>query len=589
MLLFGIFILPYGVAATDAWEDFANLPSYSFGVEDDKEPVTALRRSGLKAVAVSSDPVVDSGDGWTCYQSYLCLDTVSACDYSNGGRSFNITYSPSSDYPAIACQLSIVINGSSYKSVLLAYNYNFRYSHTFFSSSTVGGYPDGFPSSLVSTTYTYSDVKFNVLVNGTNNTTGVFVSDLPNLGEYTVSNFSEVVPLVFADLGVGLEPSPIFPPADHILSAYNNAPYKLTYWTGAEQAELLSGPYELSNGTSELFSISDLSTFGRQAHNLSPAYDGVLARYTCVKDYDYNVSDYQSITVSGTYKLSLSYTSVSSDNTSFMRIINPDNMYLMVNGDRIGASDIVYDRDSGILTVNHTISLANYGGISSLGVYADYSFSGDIGSGAQSLSVDVRLSDDLTVSTTAAPAETPEPVDNIETMTGGILSLLRDLLNFLFGLVSNIMNGIVSLFVPSADELTGLKDRYTTLLSEKLGFIYDGFAWLGEFIGSFNSQMANSEDYTFHFPGVSYVHPGEEVTEYVLLAEQDVDLDNDLMSVLRPVAGTVVSIAAVLSLINLCFNMFVAVISGKSYMEFWSYQDNVDFWEDREFWKGWYG
>lgn len=134
------------------------------------------------------------------------------------------------------------------------------------------------------------------------------------------------------------------------------------------------------------------------------------------------------------------------------------------------------------------------------------------------------------------------------------------------GLIADaIINGLKSLFVPEGGDLQKLKNDYQTMLETKFGFIYQCFQLLETTISSLVDGWGNAVDYSFDFPGISFELQGQTMT---LIQPQKLSLDNALMDVLRPVAGTSVSFIAVMALVHAMENMFIAIISGKNYFDY---------------------
>ena len=132
-------------------------------------------------------------------------------------------------------------------------------------------------------------------------------------------------------------------------------------------------------------------------------------------------------------------------------------------------------------------------------------------------------------------------------------------------IVNAIIDGLKSLFVPSEEDLAAIQEQYKTLLSERLGFVWQAGELVIDFGSSVLSALEGATDYSFHFPGV---HLSLPEGEYDLIAAQDVSLDNPLTAVLRPVLGTIVSFLVVAAFVNTAERMVVAFVSGKSYFDF---------------------
>lgn len=160
-------------------------------------------------------------------------------------------------------------------------------------------------------------------------------------------------------------------------------------------------------------------------------------------------------------------------------------------------------------------------------------------------------------------------VDEVGTKLDGVQDTLTETKEEITSLpgkiASAILDGIKSLFVPSEEDLTEIKDKYESMLSEKLGFIWQAFDLLTTFVSDLQTSLESGEAYEFNFPGVKLPMQGEE---FVLVPETPVSLDNELMDVLRPVVGTIVSMIAVIAFVNMAHDYVLAIVSGVSAYQF---------------------
>ena len=165
--------------------------------------------------------------------------------------------------------------------------------------------------------------------------------------------------------------------------------------------------------------------------------------------------------------------------------------------------------------------------------------------------------------------EIQDSVDNVGSKVDDIQDTLTETKEEITSLpgkiASAILDGIKSLFVPSEEDLTEIKDKYESMLSEKLGFVWQAFDLLTTFVGDLQTSLESGEAYEFNFPGVKLPMQGEE---FVLVPETAVSLDNGLMDVLRPVLGTVISMIAVIAFVNMAHDYVLAIVSGVSAYQF---------------------
>lgn len=192
-------------------------------------------------------------------------------------------------------------------------------------------------------------------------------------------------------------------------------------------------------------------------------------------------------------------------------------------------------------------------------------FSGDSGYGA----IRFMFVDGVNVAFTFP--ETPgggfdeESKGLLRTIVDGVKAIVTGIIEMPGKIASAILDGIKGLFIPDEAGLQELKGKYQTLLETKFGFIYQAFQMMGDLWNTIVDDWSSHSDYTFQFPGISFAMDGES---YTLVPAQVVDMDNELMDVLRGAAGTIISIVCVLAIFPTMEDLFIAFISGKSYFEF---------------------
>lgn len=152
-----------------------------------------------------------------------------------------------------------------------------------------------------------------------------------------------------------------------------------------------------------------------------------------------------------------------------------------------------------------------------------------------------------------------------DVLFGWIADIWSAIINLPGQIASAIGDLLYSLFVPTEEEFTAIQEDYETLLSERLGFVWQCGTWITDFGSAVLEGIQSGDEYQFTFPGLSFPAGGEM---HELVPESTVSLDNDLMAVLRPVLGTIVSLLCVAWFINMAENMVVAIVSGASYFEY---------------------
>lgn len=167
-----------------------------------------------------------------------------------------------------------------------------------------------------------------------------------------------------------------------------------------------------------------------------------------------------------------------------------------------------------------------------------------------------------------------ELVKSIVNGLGSIVTAIQNIVNYIIELPGKLVTAFTdmlkTLFVPSTDEMDDLYKKFSTLMSSKLGFIYESFQLVENLFTTIHDGWANHSDYTFEFPGIHIKgadldNPNKTIT---LVEEQTIDFDNPVFSTLRNCAGTLASFVCVLASVHAFEMMFIAVISGKNYFEY---------------------
>lgn len=193
-------------------------------------------------------------------------------------------------------------------------------------------------------------------------------------------------------------------------------------------------------------------------------------------------------------------------------------------------------------------------------------------SGSSTYYVGVRFMFTDGVQPTFTVSETPgggfdeESKGLLRTIVDGVKAIVTGIIEMPGKIASAILDGLKGLFVPSAEEITAIKESYEDLLSERLGFIWQAGEMVISFGQSVLSAFETATDFQFEFPGVAFELP--ELGQVTLIEPQAVSVNNAFMDVMQPVLGTIVSFICVLAFINTAERMVVAVVSGISYFHF---------------------
>lgn len=282
------------------------------------------------------------------------------------------------------------------------------------------------------------------------------------------------------------------------------------------------------------------------------------------------------ITISGTvrfearmYKKSTSSASWGSDPT----ITYPSSIQFTLNYEPIGQP---VTGENGVYTFEQTIDVSSFKGTEIL--QTGFQISADIGASMLKSGYSSwrwYFVDKVDFSYNDGPK--PPAEDVTHGLLGSIIQFLQNIVNGIGNIgkaiselpgkiVTALIDGLKSLFIPSEEDLSGIKDQYTQLLEERLGFVWQAGEMVISFGQSVLSAFETATDFQFEFPGVSFELP--ELGQVTLIEPQTVNVNNAFMDVMQPVLGTIVSFICVLAFINTAERMVIAVVSGVSYFHF---------------------
>lgn len=124
-------------------------------------------------------------------------------------------------------------------------------------------------------------------------------------------------------------------------------------------------------------------------------------------------------------------------------------------------------------------------------------------------------------------------------------------------------------FVPDENELSDVKDNFMSSIDDKLGGAKEAYDYEHEAFSGIVGRIGNSNPVNgIDFPGITIPSAGD-VEGFTLIPPMVVSLDdNGILSVLRPVLGTLVCIMAAWYTFSQASNMFLCFFSGMSYFEF---------------------
>lgn len=520
--------------------------------------------SGLSSAVEASegDVFVDSGAGWYVRSQYFCN---TAGEYLAQGSSYAVK---NTDVPCICfiaqspsqtmiyCvqpYATTVVNGPS------APYYIYGNSRTVYGSTTIDNVRYGYSSTWLDSSYTSNYPVFQV----------------------SSSTFTVFFPDVLVASGLTTDSSVLPPPTPSTLfvaGTYNNRPIQVQYGPLITepvftQSETLGASYNLYDAayTPILSSADFVPISGNYKYQVNPV--GYNAEYVCFETISYSASEYSSIDVSGefTFYMQSDYYPLVGGQES--RYIFPDAAYLYVNGERVYSN--VQSLGNGQFRFSGTLNLSELGNIVSIGVWANFTDS-ITQIGATSFNVGFYGDNNLVLTPTAVSTVTPDPNASIgdvlvdtQKIEDGINTEIQKqntIIQQLMSLPQTIGDAISSAFIPDAQLLDDYRDLYGNLLEDRLGFVWQAGTVVLDFVGDMQELLAGiDEDYDLIFPGVQFTMQGQT---YELVPRYQVDMENDLMDVLRPTLGTIVGFVCTIAFINTCRDMVISLASGASYMEY---------------------
>lgn len=154
-------------------------------------------------------------------------------------------------------------------------------------------------------------------------------------------------------------------------------------------------------------------------------------------------------------------------------------------------------------------------------------------------------------------------------MIQGDVSEIRDgLQNSNSSIWGAFKDSVSGLFVPSAEDLTGVKDGFDQLAQDKLGGAYQSVDLVKNGVSQVRDKMNNpNTDFSVEFPGID-VPLGEMYGTVHLIGRQDVTIPQKMRDVLYPIAGIIIPIVCTTWTVRLGIDMVNCFMSGMSYAQF---------------------
>lgn len=142
---------------------------------------------------------------------------------------------------------------------------------------------------------------------------------------------------------------------------------------------------------------------------------------------------------------------------------------------------------------------------------------------------------------------------------------LQDSNSSIWGAFKDSLSGLL---VPSAEDLTGVKDGFDQLAQDKLGGAYQTVDMVSGGVQSVIDKFKDpGSSPGVEFPGIS-VPLGGDVGTVTLAASQIVTIPEKMTEVLYPVAGIIIPIVCTIWTVRLGLDMVHCFMSGMSYGDF---------------------
>lgn len=292
--------------------------------------------------------------------------------------------------------------------------------------------------------------------------------------------------------------------------------------------------------------------------------------------------------------ISAAFKAFDSDNSPFGSLCYASTVQLLVNGNPVGQAYPI-NGGSGVF-LDGSISLADVGNIYTLGYRFKFNTFTWQDNNQFDITVKFLIGDSVIWETSkASVGDVISGVDDVKQeqektngLLGSLIDLVKSIISGLGTIVQSIGNivtaiaelpgkiwtaisdGLQLLFVPSTDEMDDLYRKFSTLMQNKLGFVYESFQLVENLFKTIHNGWSSHSDYTFDFPGIIIkgVDLNRPNREIVIAPKQTIDFNNAVFTTLRNTAGTLVSIVAVLACIHAFEKMFIAIISGANYFEY---------------------
>lgn len=301
------------------------------------------------------------------------------------------------------------------------------------------------------------------------------------------------------------------------------------------------------------------------------------SQWNCQTAVDYKASEYSKIYLSGSISAYPLMVATIGTTESLLTATSGLVSQLVINDVLRGP---VYEGDT-ITLDNYELDLSTLGDIKKIGIYVKAASAAGVSKTFDSAGTTSNyfvISDRLTISTSSGGGGGGGGVDDetkgllgtiIEWLSGikdGIVNVAMQIAH-LPGLIADELVGrLRSFFLPSDADLQALKTKYQTLLETRFGFIYQAYQMVETAFSELIDGWEGHGDYTFTFPAIDI--PGPNGERWRLCPPTELDTNNELFTILRNFLGLMVCFICVPGFVHVCEDMFIAIVSGKSYFDF---------------------
>lgn len=147
-----------------------------------------------------------------------------------------------------------------------------------------------------------------------------------------------------------------------------------------------------------------------------------------------------------------------------------------------------------------------------------------------------------------------DKVDETPGLLNSIIEIVKNIWTGITELPNKIIEGIKNLFIPSEEDITNMKDKWDTLLSDRFGALYQVTSLISDYASSFKEQSKN----TITFPSISIPLAGATFE----FGGWEVQVVPDGFGIIFDTLKMITSILATMLFINGLKNRFDKIMGG---------------------------